>query len=224
MKREMVTIFVALTLVIGISLIYVILNPYEGGETNNNKKNDTYQFDDSNYHLVNETGTFKEYALNDLISLDVYIENFNIKYKGNELKINDKQIAKNIYLYKRIALYKDAKLVLFIRNNETRIDELVIYNCVNDTFTKQDKLNNMYLDVTDDIYFEDAGFTINTTLVDETLFVGTSNSICGSEDSRIVYKYIEVLFDPNELEFNNTEDISSLDLFNYKKNNGYCLK
>lgn len=222
MKREMVTIFVALTLVIGISLIYVILNPYEGGETNNNKKNDTYQFDDSNYHLVNETGTFKEYALNDLISLDVYIENFNIKYKGNELKINDKQIAKNIYLYKRIALYKDAKLVLFIRNNETRIDELVIYNCVNDTFTKQDKLNNMYLDVTDDIYFEDAGFTINTTLVDETLFVGTSNSICGSEDSRIVYKYIEVLFDPNELEFNNTEDISSLDLFNYKKNNGYC--
>lgn len=222
MKREMVTIFVALTLVIGISLIYVILNPYDGGETNNNKKNDTYQFDDSNYHLVNETGTFKEYALNDLISLDVYIENFNIKYKGNELKINDKQIAKNIYLYKRIALYKDAKLVLFIRNNETRIDELVIYNCVNDTFTKQDKLNNMYLDVTDDIYFEDAGFTINTTLVDETLFVGTSNSICGSEDSRIVYKYIEVLFDPNELEFNNTEDISSLDLFNYKKNNGYC--
>lgn len=222
MKREMVTIFVALTLVIGITLIYVILNPYEGGETNNNKKNDTYQFDDSNYHLVNETGTFKEYALNDLISLDVYIENFNIKYKGNELKINDKQIAKNIYLYKRIALYKDAKLVLFIRNNETRIDELVIYNCVNDTFTKQDKLNNMYLDVTDDIYFEDAGFTINTTLVDETLFVGTSNSICGSEDSRIVYKYIEVLFDPNELEFNNTEDISSLDLFNYKKNNGYC--
>lgn len=222
MKREMVTIFVALTLVIGISLIYVILNPYDGGETNNNKKNDTYQFDDSNYHLVNETGTFKEYALNDLISLDVYIKNFNIKYKGNELKINDKQIAKNIYLYKRIALYKDAKLVLFIRNNETRIDELVIYNCVNDTFTKQDKLNNMYLDVTDDIYFEDAGFTINTTLVDETLFVGTSNSICGSEDSRIVYKYIEVLFDPNELEFNNTEDISSLDLFNYKKNNGYC--
>lgn len=222
MKREMVTIFVALTLVIGISLIYVILNPYDGGETNNNKKNDTYQFDDSNYHLVNETGTFKEYALNDLISLDVYIENFNIKYKGNELKINDKQIAKNIYLYKRIALYKDAKLVLFIRNNETRIDELVIYNCVNDTFTKQDKLNNMYLDVTDDIYFEDAGFTINTTLVDETLFVGTSNSICGSEDSRIVYKYIEVLFNPNELEFNNTEDISSLDLFNYKKNNGYC--
>ncbi len=222
MKREIVTIFVALTLVIGISLIYVILNPYDGGETNNNKKNDTYQFDDSNYHLVNETGTFKEYALNDLISLDVYIENFNIKYKGNELKINDKQIAKNIYLYKRIALYKDAKLVLFIRNNETRIDELVIYNCVNDTFTKQDKLNNMYLDVTDDIYFEDAGFTINTTLVDETLFVGTSNSICGSEDSRIVYKYIEVLFDPNELEFNNTEDISSLDLFNYKKNNGYC--
>lgn len=222
MKREMVTIFVALTLVIGISLIYVILNPYDGGETNNNKKNDTYQFDDSNYHLVNETGTFKEYVLNDLISLDVYIENFNIKYKGNELKINDKQIAKNIYLYKRIALYKDAKLVLFIRNNETRIDELVIYNCVNDTFTKQDKLNNMYLDVTDDIYFEDAGFTINTTLVDETLFVGTSNSICGSEDSRIVYKYIEVLFDPNELEFNNTEDISSLDLFNYKKNNGYC--
>lgn len=222
MKREMVTIFVALTLVIGISLIYVILNPYDGGETNNNKKNDIYQFDDSNYHMVNETGTFKEYALNDLISLDVYIENFNIKYKGNELKINDKQIAKNIYLYKRIALYKDAKLVLFIRNNETRIDELVIYNCVNDTFTKQDKLNNMYLDVTDDIYFEDAGFTINTTLVDETLFVGTSNSICGSEDSRIVYKYIEVLFDPNELEFNNTEDISSLDLFNYKKNNGYC--
>lgn len=222
MKREMVTIFVALTLVIGISLIYVILNPYDGGETNNNKKNDTYQFDDSNYHLVNETGTFKEYALNDLISLDVYIENFNIKYKGNELKINDKQIAKNIYLYKRIALYKDAKLVLFIRNNETRIDELVIYNCVNDTFTKQDKLNNMYLDVNDDIYFEDAGFTINTTLVDETLFVGTSNSICGSEDSRIVYKYIEVLFDLNELEFNNTEDISSLDLFNYKKNNGYC--
>lgn len=222
MKREIVTIFVALTLVIGISLIYVILNPYDGGETNNNKKNDTYQFDDSNYHLVNETGTFKEYALNDLISLDVYIENFNIKYKGNELKINDKQIAKNIYLYKRIALYKDAKLVLFIRNNETRIDELVIYNCVNDTFTKQDKLNNMYLDVNDDIYFEDAGFTINTTLVDETLFVGTSNSICGSEDSRIVYKYIEVLFDLNELEFNNTEDISSLDLFNYKKNNGYC--
>ena len=222
MKREIVTIFVALTLVIGISLIYVILNPYDGGETNNNKKNDTYQFDDSNYHLVNETGTYKEYALNDLISLDVYIENFNIKYKGNELKINDKQIAKNIYLYKRIALYKDAKLVLFIRNNETRIDELVIYNCVNDTFTKQDKLNNMYLDVNDDIYFEDAGFTINTTLVDETLFVGTSNSICGSEDSRIVYKYIEVLFDLNELEFNNTEDISSLDLFNYKKNNGYC--
>ena len=222
MKKEIVTIFVVLTLIIGVSLIYVILNPYNGWDDSNNKDSDTYKFDDSNYYLVQETGILKEYELNDLISLDLYIENLNIKYENNELRINDNVIATNIYFYKRVALYKNAKLVLFIRNNETRIDELVIYNCIDDTFTKEDKLNNMYLDVNDNIYFEDVGFTIDTTLVDETLFIGSSNSICNIEDDRVVYKYIEVLFDSNELEFYDTTDISSLDLFNYKKNNGYC--
>lgn len=220
MKRDIVTIFVVVVLIVGVSLIYVILNPYEGNESNN--KEDDYKFDRDNYYLVQETGVFKEYALNDLISLDIYIENFNIRYKNNELKINDKSIASNVYLYKRIALYKDAKLVLFIRNNETRINEMVIYNCIDDTFTKHDKINNMYLDINENIYFEDIGFTINTTLVDQTLFIADSKSICNIEDDRAVYKYIELLFDPNELEFYDTTDISSLDLFNYKKNNGYC--
>lgn len=220
MKKEIVTIFVFIVLIIGVSLIYVILNPFEVNNGSNEDNN--YKFDDSNYYLVQEKPSFKEYALNDLISLDLYIENFNIKYKNNELIINDNVIDTNIYLYKRIALYKDAKLVLFIRNNETRIDELVIYDCINDTFIKHDKIDNMYLEVNDNIFFEDIGFTINTTLVEDSLFIGSNKSICNFDDDRIVYKYIEVLFDPNELEFYDTTDISSLDLFNYKKNNGYC--
>lgn len=220
MKKEIVTIFVFIVLIIGVSLIYVILNPFEVNNSSNEDNN--YKFDDSNYYLVQEKPSFKEYALNDLISLDLYIENFNIKYKNNELIINDNVIDTNIYLYKRIALYKDAKLVLFIRNNETRIDELVIYDCINDTFIKHDKIDNMYLEVNDNIFFEDIGFTINTTLVEDSLFIGSNKSICNFGDDRIVYKYIEVLFDPNELEFYDTTDISSLDLFNYKKNNGYC--
>ncbi len=221
MKKEIVCIFVVLVLIIGISLIYVILNPYNVSNNENNDE-EKYKFDNSNYYLVQETDVFKEYEFNDLISLDLYIDSFNIIYENNELIINDNVIATNIYLYKRTAIYKDAKLVLFIRHNDTRIDELVIYNLLDDSYEKRDKLNNMYLDVNDNVYFEDMGFTINTTLVDETSFIGNSNSICSINDDRVVYKYIEVLFDPNSLEFSDITDMSSLDLFNYKKNNGYC--
>ena len=221
MKKEIVCIIVVLVLIIGISLIYVILNPYTV-ENNDNSDDTGYKFENSNYYLVQDTGVFKEYEFNDLISLNLYIDSLNIIYKNNELRINDNVIATNIYLYKRAAIYREAKLVLFIRQNDTRIDELVIYNLLDDSYEKRDKLNNMYLDVNDNIYFEDVGFTINTTLVDETSFIGNSNSICNINDDRVVYKYIEILFDPNSLEFFDITDLSSLDLFNYKKNNGYC--
>ena len=81
MKKEIVTIFVFIVLIIGVSLIYVILNPFEVNNSSNEDNN--YKFDDSNYYLVQEKSSFKEYALNDLVSLDLYIANFNIKYKNN---------------------------------------------------------------------------------------------------------------------------------------------
>ena len=60
----------------------------------------------------------------------------------------------------------------------------------------------------------------------EHLFEFMNNVIASfydeNRDNISLEEYIEVLFDPNELEFYDTTDISSLDLYNYKKNNGYC--
>jgi hypothetical protein len=143
-------------------------------------------------------------------------------YKDSTLKINDKIIGENVYLYKKCALYKEAKLVLFIRHNDTERDEIVIYNTLDYTYEKLNKIDNMYINVTDNIYFEDIGFTINVTAVEDDVFIANSNYICNINDDQIINEYIEYIFDPNALEFNNYEVISSVSLVSYKSINGYC--
>lgn len=220
MKKEIITILTFLVLIIGGVLIYSLLNPMM--DVGNDHDDEAIKFDDSNYFIKSEQNNFIEYQFNDLALLDLYIENFNILYKKDSLKINDRLIANNIFLFKRCALYSKSKLVLFIKYLDKDYGAYVIYNTLNDTFEVKDMVDDMYVKVNDNIYFESIGFTFNVSSVSEDKFIKKGNSICNIHDDRFVEKYIEIFFDQNSLKFERSEEISNLNLESYKKNNGYC--
>lgn len=219
MKKEIITILTFIVLIMGVVLIYTLLNP----SFNSDKNEDKYsEFDEKNYIIRSEHNNLIEYELNDLALLDVYIENFNILYKNKTLKINDKLISNNVFLFKRCALYSKSKLVLFINYLDKEYGAYVIYNTLDDTFEIIDMIDNMYVIINENIYFESIGFTLNISSVNSNKFIKNNNLICNINDNRIVQKYIEVYYDQNSLKFDRMEDLSSLGLDGYKKNNGYC--
>lgn len=219
MKKEIIVILTSIILIIGVSLIYVLLNPKIDS---NQEPDNTLKFGHDNYVVKNEQSNFIEYQLNDLAFLDVYIENFNIVYKKDSLKINDHLIADNIFLFKRCGLYSKSKLVLFIKYLDKPYGAYIIYNTLDDTFEIIDTIDGMYIMVNDNIYFENIGFTVNIGQISEDKFIKDNNSVCNIKDNRVIQKYIEVYYDQNSLKFDRMEDISSLDLEAYKKSNGYC--
>lgn len=224
MKRIEAIIFIILIFIGAGIIMYKLFYKFE--DKSNNTTTTRIEENKDGYELISEDGYYKEYLINkkDVNNINLIIDGIKVKVDSGKLFINDEQIISNIEIYRKVYNFED--LYIFFVNYKDRLyDALVIYNKLNKTFKLEYKLNNLYIDLSNASGSKN-GILLNTTIVKEDKVINDSGSkdICiydinaiGKAKTSTMY-----IYNPNNNNFDDTEEISSMTFESYIVSNKLC--
>ena len=129
---------------------------------------------------------------------------------------------------RNFAVYDDCVLVFPFTYKYKVYGGIVIYNIYTGEYDIVEKINKMYVDVTDldqIITFMDGGFSVDLKNVDNDLVMdnGETFKICKYKGKlKLARASVIYLYDSNDKKFDDTETISEMGLKEYIVVNKYC--
>lgn len=207
-------------LIIGISMLFInkLLNPDNESEVVEEKTTMSY----GEYFLFNFDTNVNVYSLKDPSNFHLFVQSINIDYQDDSIIISDKEFDEVLSVYSYFAIYDDAVVVMAYKdiNNYSHI---VIYN----TYLKEldiiDKVDSFYIDIDEDIIFENIGIIVNTSKVFDNKLRETNMNICKIKDKNmIVNQTFEIYYDKNTKKFTKNEGLYSTNLYSYINQNNLC--
>lgn len=217
--KKVVVMFMSL-IIIGIGLFFIrrLLNP--DNEVPTLEENTTISYGD--YELFNFDTNFNVYSLKDTSDFHILVQNINIDYQDGNMFIADKAFDEVLNVYSYFAIYNNSVVVMAYKDINGYA-YLIMY----DTYTREldiiDKIDGFYVDIEENVIFENLGIIVNTSKIQDNKLIGTNNDICKIKDQgMIVNQTYEVYYDPNTKKFTREESLYSLNLYSYLNNNNLC--
>ncbi|MCH5167772.1 MAG: hypothetical protein J1F35_07810 [Erysipelotrichales bacterium] len=217
MRKLLIFLICVLVIVIGVYSINYLLNPDSLKET---EPPTTKSFKD--YSLFNYGDHFKTYSIGNKDRIDNLIDGVKIVFQNKTLLVNDHEIPNIQNLYDYFATYDDSLLVMaYYQGNKAYV---ITYNYNIDDYKVISDYNNMIIDSTDGLIFEDEGVIINYSYIKDNKYLKNNIDICEIEkDDFTANIAIEHYYDKNEKKLSKTEEIYSLNLYSYKKKYNLCI-
>lgn len=216
--KKIIVIVISL-IIISISLMFInkLLNPREEKVE---EKNTTVSYGE--YSLFNFDDNVNVYSLKDPSNFHILVQNINLDYQDGNILIVDKEFDEVLKVYSYFAIYDDSVVVMAYKdiNNYSHI---VIYN----TYLKEldiiDELDSFYVNIDEDIIFENIGIIVNTSKIFENKLMGTNTNICKIKDKNMtINQTYEIYYDMNNKKFTKNEVLYSTNLYSYINNNNLC--
>ena len=209
-------------------LIYVMYNDdgdfdFFNGTTRVNES-------DTGYNVVSQGDNFISYVINreDMSFIELNINGTYVKFSNEALWIADNLMIQGSELNRNFAVYNDCVLVFPFAYKAKVYGGIVIYNIYTGEFEVVEKLNKMYIDITNVdqiVSFDDAGMSVDLKNVDGNLVMddGETYNICKYKGKiKTARASIIYLYDKNDKKFDGFEKVSDLPLLDYKISNEYC--
>ena len=182
-----------------------------------------YQEGDSGEH-------FKSFIINrkDMSFVELNINGAYVKFSNEALWIQDNLMIQGSQINRNFAVYDDCVLVFPFTYKYKVYGGIVIYNIYTGEYDIVEKINKMYVDVTDldqIITFMDGGFSVDLKNVDNYLVMdnGETFKICKYKGKlKLARASVIYLYDSNDKMFDDTETISEMGLKEYIAVNKYC--
>lgn len=217
MKKVIVGIVVFIILDIAVLLINQLLQPEEVEEVN---ENTTISYGD--YELFNFGNNFNVYNLKKSSDFHINVQNINLDYENGQIIIGEEMFNEVDRVYSHFAIY-DNSLVVVAYQDAKKYSHLILYDAYTKELKVMDKIEDFYINIEDDIIFENVGIIVNTSKIMANKLIGTKNDICRFKDQdMIVTQTYELYYDKNTKMFNKKEVLYSINLYSYINNNNLC--
>lgn len=217
MKKIIVSVF---SLIIIISSLFFIEKLLEEPRDDGEITTTTVSFGE--YDLFDYGEVYSAYVINDTSYFEYLLYGFDIKYRDNVLEINDEVIDAIDVVYKYFAIYDASILVMGYRKND--VDYVLTYNYKLKDKYEYSIYKDMLVDLEQDLIFEDAGFIINFTNVKNNKYVKNDKDICSikNDDKIKASLAVEYYYSVSDKKFTKSEELYSVNLFVYKRDNNLC--
>lgn len=174
-----------------------------------------------NYVLFNEGTNYKSYSFNgiNLKREMIDIEDKTLYFKDNVLYVGIKEIGKVRDVFSNFAIYDNRILVMFFRDADFKYNILEYDYYAND-YRLISNIDGYNVDLDDGCYFEDAGYTVNLSLVrdDKIYYAGKEIDVCNYKDqSLVISKGMEMLYDSESRTFPNQEEFNTVNVALFKE-------
>ena len=181
--KIIVVLIIIFLIVLGIYLIYNLLNVKEDNNSSDSNNNE--------YDLVFKSDNYKcyqVYATNDMFIVE--LDNNIINYNNNNLIINGVDVKSNIYILTEYVSFYGDNITFIIKDLDTQTDAILMFNKVNNTTTVIDKIDgmNVVYDNNTDVF--EAGISITiSNLNGKVLKINNKlYDLCRYKKNEVVYK------------------------------------
>ena len=216
MRKLLIFLICILIIVFGLFIINKLLNPKI-----------TYEFESTTtksfkeYSLFNYGDNFETYIINNNSKFNITIDKVNITFNNSTLSINDYILDNVDKIYDYFSIYD--KSVVVIGYSKDNLNYLLNYNYN----LNEDKIisnyNGMIIDFESGLIFEDLGYIVNYSYINDNVYLKTGQDICDIKKTDIIVnKALEYYFDKNDKTFKKTEELYSSNLYSYINKYNLC--
>ena len=187
--RNIVILIIIFLLLLSSIFIYKLLNPV----VSNTNNEEVFM----EYELLNESGYFKSYEINESIidDFNIFVNDVNVKLNNKELTIDDQLIKNNVEISPKIAFY-DYILVIYANDLKEGKSIIIEYNKMKREYKIVDKIDDMYLYDINEAGMAEAGLNLYLTrrFNDKVIIKDKEYDICSYKDNKLIESMNIMLF------------------------------
>jgi hypothetical protein len=187
--RNIVILIIIFLLLLSSIFIYKLLNPI----VSNTNNEEVFM----EYELLNESGYFKSYEINESIidDFNIFVNDVNVKLNNKELTIDDQLIKNNVEISPKIAFY-DYILVIYANDLKEGKSIIIEYNKMKRESKIVDKIEDMNLYDINDAGMAEAGLNLYLTrrFNDKVIVKDKEYDICSYKDNKLIESMNIMLF------------------------------
>ena len=187
--RNIVILIIIFLLLLSSIFIYKLLNPV----VKNTNNEEVFM----EYELLNESGYFKSYEINESIidDFNIFVNDVNVKLNNKELTIDDQLIKNNVEISPKIAFY-DYILVVYANDLKEGKSIIIEYNKMKRESNIVDKIEDMYLYDINEAGMAEAGLNLYLTrrFNDKVVIKDKEYDICSYKDNKLIESMNIMLF------------------------------
>ena len=187
--RNIVILIIIFLLLLSSIFIYKLLNPV----VKNTNNEEVFM----EYELLNESGYFKSYEINEDIidDFNIFVNDVNVKLNNKELTIDDQLIKNNIEISPKIAFY-DYILVIYANDLKEGKSIIIEYNKMKRESKIVDKIEDMYLYDINVSGMAEAGLNLYLTrrFNNKVIIKDKEYDICSYKDNKLIESMNIMLF------------------------------
>lgn len=228
LKTVLSLVIITVLTTICLTLLYVLYN--DDGEFNFFQSTTEVTESGAGFQELDSGEDFHAYMIDrkDMSKVELNINGAYVRFENEALWIQENLMMQGSQINRNFAVYNDSVLVFPFLYKAKVYGGLVIYNIYTNEYSVIDKIDKMYLDITNEdqiITFMNNGVSLDLKNVDNNLVMDgdDTKNICKYKGKiRTARKSIIYIYDKNDKKFDDIETISELSLESYIVSNGLC--